>query len=200
MENDGSARAQRIFKTRQGAFSYYTEADKGYLIRTDDIQKRFEPALADVKTTVAADLYETKAQDNLQERVQRAFEAAKNKTLKEVQSEFGGTLKTISKLSPTDETEIEKLQKDGLPINTLFQLEMIGAVAFDLGTEKGIVMRLDEVEPFDEAAFMQHKDALKAQLYTQRRQLVLEGFIASLQRNATINVSANLSNLRQNYE
>ncbi len=91
------------------------------------------------------------------------------------------------------------MEKQGIPVNRMLQLEKSGLVLTQITPEKGYLIRLDEIESLDPAKMVEKMNELKKSIEQEQISLLSEGFVASLYRNATINVNESVLNLYREY-
>lgn len=184
----------------KGETSYFVDKGVGQVVELVKIEEANLPTLESLKNIVSNDLSEERAEKVMQEKLAELQKSAIKTGLKELHAAHGGNLETTDWLSKNDSEELAELRKKEIPVDQLFQLERIGAVASFAGADRnGYVMRLDEIEPFDEKQFEEKKGELTQGLEYQRTRLFLAGFVASSYRNATIEQSVETS-VPQNQE
>lgn len=188
VEASDSILSKTIFRLKEQETSFYQDPSQGVVVTATSIKPSFAPALEQIKDTVTQDYYQEKAQEKLHD------------FLKELQKPgaFKASLKTGPKAEPTgwlksprgasaDDVELKMLMQKGIDISQMFQLENIGSVYVQQKGDKGFVIRLDEIAPFDQTLFQEKKKELFADLEQQNKSLLMAGFVASLYRNAKIN-------------
>jgi hypothetical protein len=183
---DDSLRAKRMFAARQGQWTFYVEGDRGYALKVDQIQKTQQVSLEKVKHRVIEDYYQKEAHRLLANDLKAAKNMARTASLEEVKKKFGGSLSTTGMIAPNDQAKLATL--NNLPIRAMLAVNRLGAVGLTSDDEGGFVFKLIEIEPFDETQFAAHKDEITSELYSNRKAVALRSFIASLYRNATINL------------
>ena len=118
--------------------------------------------------------------------VEARGQLAQGKSLAEVAQKLGATVEKTGSIKADDSQVVQSLEKQGLPVAQLFQLEKIGAATTAVKDSAGKLVVLDTIEPFDAAKYEQKKDQINAILTREYLKLYIEAFVASLYRNATI--------------
>lgn len=196
MAKDDSAVAQHLFKLAIDEIGFYVESGIGIALKTTEIQPSYVPTLASVKETVVADLHELRAQESLNKQVEAIFkEAASGASLDELATRFNAKVEQTEWIDPTDKKVVEKYQKKGVPIAQMLQLAREGASIPYVTETMGYIGRLDGIGSFDQAQFNSKKQDITEALTNARMRLMVEGFVASLYRNATIEPNESLINI-----
>ena len=191
--SDNSIQAKTVFRLKEHETSYYQEPQKGVLATVTQIKKSYAPAIEEIKNSVKEDYYKEQASKALASRLE---EIKKNPSLFETHKNSMKVEKTDWMGHSNDRTEGKeeksKLQKLGIDLDSIFQIENKGGIKTQEHNGNGYIIRLDEIEPFNKSLYTEKKESLYAQLQQQRKPLMLAGFVASLYRNATINKNDSL--------
>ena len=180
---------QTLFKLKKGAIAFYVENNIGIAVQLTAIHDSYLPVIESIKSVVQDDFYEKRASDTLQNELKQAKNAAKNKSFNELQKEFGINIEEIGWIKPNDTESKRKLEKRGLPITKMMQLDSIGMILDEQSDRDGYLVHLDDVlVPQKEQADMQW-DKAKNRIEPNRMNLYTEAFVASLYRNAKIEVN-----------
>jgi len=185
---DKSALVQHFFKiARVGGTAFFVDGDKGFIVALTDVQKEHVPPFDKVKEQVGNDFYQKKAEAALQEALTKAkAEAAAGKKLEGLGGQFGATLLVTPFINKESAAELEKLQKQQVPLQELFALTTPGAMQTSVGKD-GYLMKLEEIKQPEENK-TKRKETLK-NIFLERRNALQKGFIASLEKTATIKVN-----------
>jgi parvulin-like peptidyl-prolyl isomerase len=191
---DDSKIMRELFRLKKGKAGIFVDQNVGYIVQLTDIQKRHLPNLESIESTVKDDFIQDRAMKKLQEQIELAKKALGTESLHKVAKEFNATVVETEFVKPDDNSMVEKLKKYGLAPELLFQLEKRGE-AIAQTEHDGYLITVTDVRLSDEkgADGVPKEQAAKA-LY-ERKSLFLQGFIASLSRNATIEVNQTLSTL-----
>lgn len=163
-------------------------------MRLDSITPSYTPAFDALKNTVTQDFYRYNAEQELKQRLQEAKTQLASTTLKEYQKDFQGKVTQTGWIEP--EKEHEQLKKEGIPVERMLQMEKIGSLITQSTPQGGFLVRLDQIEPFNQAEYEQKRAAIIEELGVERGQQLLEGFVASLYRNATIDTNESVITLQ----
>jgi peptidyl-prolyl cis-trans isomerase D len=178
---DDSARAKKMFSLRQGQWGFFVQGDKGYVVKITQIQKSSQPPLDDVRQKVIKDYLAKEAERALSRDLAAAKVMAQHESLEKVKEKFGGTIIKTGMVTPNS-----PLKDAELPAKAIFALDKQGQIGTARDALHGFVIKVDEVGAFDEKDFQERRNEILSDLYNERKALYLQGFIASLYRNATI--------------
>ncbi|MBI2774911.1 peptidylprolyl isomerase [Candidatus Dependentiae bacterium] len=187
---DASLLSQRIFKNPLHEWTTFTGDDGiGSILETTAVEKSAEVPLETVRKQVEDDLYYDKARKAMKKALRDAQAKAKTASLASLKNEFGGSVELTGMVTPDDKEAIEALEAKHFPMSAISSLSKPGALhAADQG-DSAYILKLESMKPFDEATFAQKKQELMAELSQQQKELAYRGYIASLYRNATINLT-----------
>lgn len=184
---------------KKGALNFYVDKEIGYAVQLTTIEEPFLPSLESIKDVVANDIYEARASKSMH----LALEEAKKQAIENPAVVFGvkgqAQHEETGWIKKENVEQIKALEKRGISAEKILQLEKVGSVSLHMGDRNGYLVRLEALEPFNETAFEANKDALENKLYSEQTKLILEGFVASLYRNATISMNESIMNLYQEY-
>jgi hypothetical protein len=190
---DDTPRTKALFRVKkEGEFSFYVEGNKGYLIQATAIKKPYLPTFEALKDTIERDYYEEVAGSMLKRDLEHAKELSKNTSFADLKKQFNITMDHTGLVKPSDAETMKQLQKKGLPVDKITKLMNEGSVVAIPTDFDGYLVRLDEVEPFNQQEFEHKREELKKQLYGEYARVLDEGFVASLGRNATITINESL--------
>jgi hypothetical protein len=196
---DDSKLSQELFSLKKGQYSFYLDGETGVLVLLSDIVERYLPDLQSIKDTVKGDYYEYRAKKSLDKIMAEVEQSAETKTFQELQNVFGGTLQTLPMVSPADHKKLQELDKKGFPVREMIALEKIGSLLVSHNDRDSVLVRLDEVEAYDENKFLAAKKEIETQTGAVRRRLFVDGFVASLHRNATIETNESIITIDEEY-
>jgi parvulin-like peptidyl-prolyl isomerase len=190
ISNDGSVKARTAFGTPLRDYAFYVENKEGHVLHVAGIEERHLPALDALRATVKNDLIEERALSTLRLRVTDARKEAQQKPLSEIAHAYKATVKKVGPVDMSDTEKINALRKEGLPVDRMLQIEKVGMADAALDNGNGYIIRLDEVAPLKQDAFDAQRQSLSEKTDRTRMTLVTQGFVASLHRNATINLNS----------
>ena len=192
MERDNSRLAQHLFKIKKKEFAFYVDNNTGIAVQLTEIEERHLPLLESIQDVVKGDLYEEHATNALQSTLKSARQEASRQSFDELQKKFGGSLESTNWLSGKETKSVEVLEKRGVPVTSMLELEKVDLVLAHETDHDAYLIHLDEIEPFDKEDFDSTLDEVKRKLYGMRTRLHMEGFVASLYRNATIETNESI--------
>ena len=188
---DESKLAKQIFTLKKNRLAFYVDGQTGIAIKLTEIEERHLPPLESIKNVVEGDLLEERAMETMQKQLQEAKKAASNQSFAELRMTFDVSLEKTGWLK-ADSKDVKNFEKRGWPVNVMLKLDHTGAVLAHETTGDGFLIRLDDLEPFDEEQFIAARTEIKDKLEGMRTRLYLEGFVASLYRNATIETNESI--------
>lgn len=190
-KDDSSPVVERLFKIKQpkGLSSYQDDA-QGFLIQLVDIAKSYTPELSALQGRVAEDLYKSRAEAAVVVAMTEARKKAHTTPFGEVARTSGAALETINWLKGSEKDRIEKLTKQGLPIASMLPLAKVGSVIAHYDGTNAYVIRLDDVGQVSGLNLKAKEGEMAKALGRDAAGTVQNGFIASLTRNATIEIHA----------
>lgn len=186
-EQSNNAQVKALFELKEGEVSSVVDQNTGFLVQLNAVQKPYLPALNDIRDVVVHDMYVEQAIKKQQEQVTLVRKKAATVPLDDLKKEYNLTLKQTSMVSLSNEKEAEKLNDFGVPVPYFAALEIVGGMLEYADDQHAYLIRLDEIQGIDEAAFKEQEASLKGDLSKEEMRRYVEGFVASLHRNATIN-------------
>ena len=92
-------------------------------------------------------------------------------------------------INPTNEEQVKKFTEKGIPAYVLAMDALNGVIHF-AGQKDAYVVKLDAIAELNEETFKAQTSDLKKKLYMTYKQALMRSFIASLRKNATIEVNS----------
>jgi hypothetical protein len=182
-----------LFALQEGAMAATLVDNRGAIVVLSGVAKRSLPSLEAIKATVKDDLCEERAAKTIAKDVAKAAEELKKRSAAEVAQALGARLETIRDLTPGKEEVIKSLEKRGVPVQEMLQIEKVGGIAYAVGEQDGFVAKLESILPNETALTDSVKKAeLSRSLQAQEESLLAQGLVASLYRNATITTNNQL--------
>ncbi|HZW61892.1 MAG TPA: peptidylprolyl isomerase [Candidatus Babeliales bacterium] len=197
IEKGTSKASQVLFDLKVGEITFYVDNGVGYAAQLKSLDKSYLPSLDSIKEVVSTALYEERAAKHLATQLAQAKEEASTKTMQMLANQYGATLKLTGMIKKDAVESLKSLQEQGLPVDQLFHLEQVGQVGIFNGGTKGFLVKVEEVEAFNEDDFKAKKAELLQSVLQEKVRTITAGFVASLYRTATI--KANESLLYGNY-
>jgi len=188
--NDGSVLARTAFALPVDDYAFYVDNKEGHVVQVTKIQERMMPTLDVVRNEVKNDLIEERVSSLLRSRVMQAKKEAMTKPLADIAQSYKATVRKVGPVDASNTDQIASLRKEGMPIDSMLQIENIGTVDNTINDTHGYVMRLDELAPFKQEAFEGKRQSLLDQISRSRVNIEAQGFVASLYRNATISLNS----------
>jgi peptidyl-prolyl cis-trans isomerase D len=198
-EKDDSKRAAVLFRLKSGEADFYIDGNIGYIVQVTDIKPRSAPQLEAVKSVVESDLLQDRAEKSLVNRIEQAKEAIKHKDPAAVAKEYNAVLEYTDMLHKENKEEIEKLKAAHKPIEKMLQLGKVGALGSHFDGNKGFLFYVAEAENIDKEMHKDKQLQAVARANYERKGLFIEGFVASLSENATIETNNSILNLSETH-
>ena len=187
--------SQRLFALKNtGDMTSFIKDGKGIMIELKAVSKPKAIKFEDCKTAVSQDYVEVQATQALEQALKQAKIDAvvQNKLVSNQLS----TIQTTGFVGPDDKKVKEELTKKGFT-NYAFELDWQGAVITGLSEKGGLVIRLDELERMSGETFETKKSEFLQAQYQEETNKYVQAFIASLCRNATIEINDELSRVKE---
>lgn len=179
-------RTKALFRLAQNGATSYTEGGMGIIIQLTSLNKGYTPSLAQIEQRVKNDMIQERAASIHTQAVAAALERAKGASLAQFKAAFPGTVEVTGMIKPSDEAAVKSLEQRGISPVDIFQLETPGSVISARGKKDSFIVRLDALEPVNEADFINKKAELAKSAQLEESEYTTNGFVASLYRNATI--------------
>ena len=156
------------------------------LYQVVDIQKSFIPPFKKVESDVLADLYKDMAKKALKIDIKKAKRALinKQKTIKNIASADSLKLVTTKSIKQTD--ELKDLDLDGSFVKRIFVLNSPDQALTYRKDSDYYLVQFKDIEQTTLLPFADEKDKIISTEKNRDKGLYLQGFIASLLRNARI--------------
>ncbi len=189
---DASAQAQKLFGLKENGVAFYVDKGVGYVIQLNNIEQSYAPNFGAVRAQVLSDYYEYKARKKLATLLEDMKHKASTVSTQELASITHGTLEKTDWLTSKKREGFEALSKRGVPVTAMLQMEKAGSTIIHDGQTAGFIVRLEEIEPINQADFKQKEVGITRSLEQERRGDLILGFVASLARNARIEINESL--------
>jgi peptidyl-prolyl cis-trans isomerase D len=196
MADDGTQVAKALFTIKKPQeLECFIDAENGIVVQLTTVEKQYTQSLDSIKATVTNDMYDQEAQALMKADLTLAYA---NADIAALSAEFGAKLEKTGWIK-ADSKEIKDLETRGIPTDRIIQLEKIGQRVMGSSPKHGFLIQLDSTEAINEEDFKESVTKIKRRLEQERVSLLIEGFIASLYRNAKLNVNESVLNLYKEY-
>jgi|GEM_PF-1170732 len=184
---------QRVFSEdkRSKKYGYFVHQGKHVLYVINDVQKSFIPKFEKAEKEIAKDYYSEQGEKTMEEAIQQArVKVLDGVDFKKVCDEFGVKLVTTKKVK-SDESidefkDIESLSKKAHGISDVKQ------VLVYQHEKDAYLIQLVNKEAGSQDEYAKNKELLVKDHEVSKKQLYFEAFIASLRRNAKIEIYKNM--------
>lgn len=196
-EQDKSKLARVIFSLNEKGINCFLDDGKGIAVQLLEIHKRSLPPLDTVKDKVLSDMHKERAYKAFDAAMKDLLCKAATQPLETLAKSVNGTVSPLDSFDPQDAKRISELTKEHVPADIMSQMETVGSVQLQLKPTKGMIVRLDKVQPFDEKGFEAKSTELAQKMEREESYFVLQGFVASLYRNAKIETNNSLLEINE---
>lgn len=199
-EGDSDNQTEKaLFAIKQeGGFETYTQGLVGYLLVLDTITKKQAKSFETVKNQVQNDYIDYQAHELLSKDLEQAKKDLQTESFATVANTYKAKTETTDWITPADQQQAKNLQKRGLPVAQMFQIETKTATLAHKSDKNGYLVMLDELAPVD-ADDVTKKQEFTAQHSQELKSRLVESVIASLHRDATIEINETAEILNENY-
>jgi len=178
----------RLFSIKKaGDKIAYLSEGKGVVLQLTGKTKREVLPFEMVEKTIAQHFYEERARKELAKEI----EAQKSTAVKEGKLTIPSWAhsKKTEWIKNEDQNELKKYREQGIPLDFLL-LDKEGGVLGQMGKNDGFIVQLNEFKELDKDKEQEEKNKLKTALLDEFRKMTMQAFIASLNRNATIEITS----------
>ncbi len=186
--------AKAIFSLRGPGTPHYVFSPDGStatVVVLTGIRGSVEEPFEAVKKRVADDYHQDRAAREFAQLLKDAAAKATSSTLEDIAKGLeGATIQKTQFVNRPGDKDFLELEKKGIPAEVFLALSRVGSVGVYNGTTTGYVVRVDAIEAFDQNSFEKEKDEIARRLDAEYFEGMIEGFVASLYRNATIKMGA----------
>ncbi len=180
---------KRFFMARKGSGGAFLQDNDGYAFYVSEIKKSYQPKFTNLKEQVKGDYYRYQAERKMKKILHEADVLADKEAFEAFAEKNNASVGSTGIISQQMNDKVQRLiSRIGCSSSQLFSLTIPGNTVTVMGDEKGFMLCLDTIAPFDEKEFKAQKDGLMKQLHQEQRQVTQSAFIASLYKNATIKV------------
>lgn len=192
MRTDDSLR-NKLFALGVGKYGYVFDNNQPAVVRLDDIQKAHIPAFEDVRDVVRKDYFDALAEKAMHAAVDDAYaKLEQGQSMQSLASQSGARL--ISwQFAPEASDAFKDLKKEGIPVQLVQALTVPGALSRSEHDNGEYIIKLESVKEVDEADYESKKASVRTMLSDQMQGLMQGDFVASLTKNAKIEMYAPIS-------
>lgn len=184
---DNSRKMQTLFKLKDGEAGFFVEGDAGYIVLLNKVKKRYLPSIDTIRDAVEQDFIEYRAFEGLSNRLKEIkSELLLNENEKAIAKKFGALIQETAFLTKDDQDAVKGLQEQGVPVDHMLQIENKGAAVSQVSDNKGYIFKVLEIQEPDKEVLEDKKAVIENRAQNERKGLFVQGFVASLSRNATI--------------
>ncbi len=187
---DDSSVTKALFNLAQDEVTFFVEGSEGIVVQLTTIEDGHYPSIEAVKSIVIQDLHHERAQQELATALENASKQAKTRTFKELEKDFSAQYALTPWLTGNDKEAIDALKEKGIPVDQMLQIEKEEMTVSTISNFDGYLIRLDQIQEFDQDDFDAQKDALAAKIKKESLSLYVESAVDYLYRNAKIETNS----------
>lgn len=181
---------QTLFKLNLGEMAFYAEGQTGILVQLTEIEPKSLPNFSSIKDVVLNDLYEEKAYEALQNDVLEARRLLmSDKSVDSVIHQFGIKQEKTDWIEPDTKKGVSLFDKKGISLDQIQRIEKVGGILLHRENRAIHLIRLEGIQELELTNDLLKKS--KQAVDGEYKRTMLEGLVASLFRNATIEVNKN---------
>jgi len=188
-QSGSSAEVKALFSIKSlHGISSYQEGLTGFIVQLISIDKKYTPALEKVEGAVKEDLYKELAKNALEKDLTQAQYESAMVPIKELQDRFGGSSESSDWISMKSD-KLKGFLPKNTPLDFMSQMGRVGSTVIRLTEDGGILIKVDALQELDVADFNAKRNGISLQEERQLQQMAVEGYVASLYRNAKIEIN-----------
>ncbi len=188
----------RLFSLKKrGDKAAFMHEGKGIVIEVVDILKKVTPPFELFKPMVEKDYLTFKGYELLAQAAKNCIEKARETHSLKADLHPYAVIKQLEWVDQFDEKQVEKLQKEEIA-QALFGLEKVFSVSAAQAKDGVRIFMLDQVRNPEEAKIKERESEVTKNFFSAYNNLFSRSFIASLYRNATIDLDKTASDSRKN--
>lgn len=191
--------SQELFGLKRGEYGVFMEGDAGFVVLLTTIAERHLPEFDSIKDVVTDDLHEERAYNAMIDAISEAKEAAKEHSFDKLANLYNATVHGTGMIRPDDNKKVQELDKKDLPAKAMLSLDKVGSLMIHNGDRISVLIKLDEVEQYDQAGLTRGLKEVEPLLMNNRTKMQVESVVASLHRNATIETNESTSIAGEEY-
>lgn len=177
--------SQELFGLRKNEYGVFIEGDAGFVVLLTNIAERNLPEYASIKDIVADDLREERAHEAMMNTMNEIKQAAHHESFEQIAQEYNCAMQRTGMIKPDDSKKMQDLDKKNLPAKTMLSLDKEGSLLTHMHEKGATLIKLDAIEGYESASSDEIKN-MATLLANNRMKMQIEGVVASLHRNATI--------------
>ena len=194
-KNTQGLAAKRLFGLSEGRWGFFIEANRAYLVHCDTVNRSHPASFEAITKSVEHDYYQAQADqafNKAKKSIAARLESSRNRMsqadFQQLAKASNATLQHSPMVIPSEDKGSDALQKLGINLNDLRSLSTQDSTLLFDRDKKLVVCRVHETQPVTQELAEAKRPEVAAQLYQQMRSTAVKGFVASLYRNATINI------------
>lgn len=181
--------SQELFALKKGEYGVFMEGDVGIVVLLTAIAERNLPEFDSIEEIVVNDLHEERAYNAMIDTITQAQEACKDRSFEDVAKTFNASLHYTDMIKPSDNKKIQELDKKELPAKRMLSLDKQGSLIIHNGDRASLLIKLDAIEKDDQQANSSELKEVESLVVNNRMKMQVESVVASLHRNATIEMN-----------
>lgn len=187
-EGDSTPLSKALFKLSLSETTFFAEKNKGVLVQLTHITPAALPDLASVFDVVSNDMYEERCYKKMEQDAIAMKKRVKTESVKELSHEYSFVYEQSDWLDAKQTKKDKIFDKYVVPENEVKALEVKGGSFMHINDRSISIVRLDELQmgqELSDKSSSEYKNMIDL-VDREYTRLTIEGLVASLYRNATI--------------
>lgn len=181
--------SQELFGLKKGEYGIFMEGDTGTVVKLTAIMERNLPEFDSIQDIVTNDLHEERAHAAMIDTIAQAQEAASDNSFEQLAKIFNVPLYHTDMIKPGDSKKMQEFDKKEIPAKRMLNLDKVGSLLVHNGERMSMLITLDAIEKSDEQRDLTELKEIEALVINNRMKMQVESVVASLHRNATIEMN-----------
>ena len=175
-----------LFQTEQGQYAVFMAEKEGILLECTKVDKKALKPFEEIKSTVSADYYHKKAQQELQNIALDAMKEAADMSFAQIAKKYDAHVEVVHATYKNGQMDIPALLRKPEIAQKIKALQSVGAMIDVVTSQESYIIRLDELAQVDEKLLEEKKSTVQTTLANKAKYKGRDSFIASLYRHATL--------------
>ncbi len=178
--------SMQLFQTEQDHYVVFMDGKEGVLLQCTQVEKKALKPFEEIKSTVQADYYHKKAQQELESLAADAIKQTSHASFDAIAKKHGAHVEVLHTDYKNGHMDIPVLLRKPEVAQKIKALQSVGAVIDIVTPQESYVIRLDALHKIDEKLLEEKQKTVQSTLVNKAKYKGRDSFIASLYRHATL--------------